>query len=274
MLQVFVDDSGRGENQENPVFLLAGYAGRVRNWEAAADALQRIMRKSPKLEYLKGKEAASLTGNFAGWRAEQRDSKLREMIAVLKKYRMIAVSFGVSYKDFNRFFAEAHGINKTPYAIIFCHMVVWMLMSAFKKPSRESIELIFDQGVIGRERHIQNAYEGLMGFIPSEMTGLLVGRPRFEDDRKVLPLQMADLLAWHSRRDYYEQTASRGTRRWGAKVWDELRKIQGKALFLRTPELINLNADLAKSARLTLCRKHQSMWPVVSGRELNSSSLL
>ena len=76
MLQVFVDDSGRGENQENPVFLLAGYAGRVRNWEAAADALQRIMRKSPKLEYLKGKEAASLTGNFAGWHAEQRDSKL------------------------------------------------------------------------------------------------------------------------------------------------------------------------------------------------------
>ncbi len=66
MLQVFVDDSGRGENQENPVFLLAGYVGRVRNWEAAADALQRNMRKSPKLEYLKGKEAASLTGNFAG----------------------------------------------------------------------------------------------------------------------------------------------------------------------------------------------------------------
>ena len=69
MLQVFVDDSGRGENQDNPVFLLAGYVGRFQNWEAATDALQRIMRKSPKLEYLKGKEAASLTGNFTGWTA-------------------------------------------------------------------------------------------------------------------------------------------------------------------------------------------------------------
>jgi len=237
MLQVFVDDSGRGENQDNPVFLLAGYVGRAQNWKAATDALHQIMRKSPRLEYLKGKEAASLTRNFAGWTAEQRDSKLCEMIAVLRKYRMIAVSFGVSYKDFNRIFAEARGINKTPYAIIFCHMVVWMLDSAFKKPSRERIELIFDQGVIGRERHIQNAYAGLMGFIPSEMTGLLKGCPRFEDDQQFLPLQMADLFAWHSRRDYYEQTASKGARRWEAKVWDELRTIQGKALFLGPSEL-------------------------------------
>jgi len=134
-------------------------------------------------------------------------------------------------------------------------MVVWMLMSAFKKPSRQSIELIFDEGVIGRERHIQNAYEGLMGFIPSEMTGLLVGRPRFEDDRKVLPLQMADLLAWHSRRDYYEQTASMGTRRWDAKVWDELRKIQGKALFLRTPELIEFKRRLGEKRAAYIMQK-------------------
>jgi len=49
MLQVFVDDSGRGENPDNPVFVLAGYAGRARNWEAASDDLKRIMRKKPGL---------------------------------------------------------------------------------------------------------------------------------------------------------------------------------------------------------------------------------
>ena len=54
MLQVFVDDSGRGENPDNPVFVLAGYAGRARNWEAASDDLKRIMRKKPRLDYLKG----------------------------------------------------------------------------------------------------------------------------------------------------------------------------------------------------------------------------
>jgi hypothetical protein len=55
MLQVFVDDSGRGENADNPTFVLAGYIGRVRNWEAAADDLQRIMRKNLSSSILRAK---------------------------------------------------------------------------------------------------------------------------------------------------------------------------------------------------------------------------
>jgi len=238
MLQVFVDDSGRGENADNPIFVLAGYAGRVQNWEAADDDLQRIMRKKPTLDYLKGKEAAALNGNFTGWTAEDRDTKLAEMIAVLNKYRMIAISAAVSYSDFNRILATPKGAMKNPYALAFCHVVVWMLDSAAKKSSREKIELIFDQGIIGRERNIDAAYAGMMNHLPKNMTDLLVGRPRYEDDKRFLPLQMADLFAWHSRRDYAEQIASRGARRWQSNVWDALRTTHGKALLLRSSDLL------------------------------------
>jgi uncharacterized protein DUF3800 len=237
MLQVFVDDSGRGENSENPTFVLAGYAGRVQNWEAAADDLQRIMRKKPRLDYLKGKEAASLTGHFRGWTEIERDAKLAEMIAVLRKYRMIAISVGISYSDFNRILATPKGVMKNPYGLVFSHVVVWMLDSALKKKSREKIELVFDEGVIGRERNIKEAYAGIMECLPRDMTELLIGRPRFEDDKCLLPLQMADLLAWHSRRDYYEQIVSKGARRWQSKVWDVLRTMPGKSLYLKSTEL-------------------------------------
>jgi hypothetical protein len=238
MLQVYVDDSGRGENPNNPIFVLAGYAGRARNWLGAADDLQRIMRKKPTLEYLKGKEAAALNGHFTGWTAEDRDAKLAEMIAVLNKYRMIAISIAVSYSDFKRILATPKGAMKNPYALAFSHVVVWMLDSAAKKQSREKIELIFDQGIIGRERNIDAAYKGMMDHLPKEMTDLLVGRPRFEDDKCFLPLQMADLFAWHSRRDYVEQITSRGTRRYHSNLWDVLRTTNGKALLIGPSELL------------------------------------
>ncbi len=113
-----------------------------------------------------------------------------------------------------------------------------MLDSVVKKPSREKLELIFDQGVIGRERNIKAAYEGLMDHLPRQMTDLLVGRPRFEDDKCLLPLQMADLFAWHCRRDYYEQIRSNGARRWESSAWNVLRSVHGKALYLREPDLL------------------------------------
>jgi hypothetical protein len=159
------------------------------------------------------------------------------MIAALNKYRMIAISVAVSYSDFNRILAMPKGAMKNPYALSFCHVVTWMLESAFTKPSRERIELIFDQGIIGRERNISAAYEGMMERLPKQMTDLLVGRPRFEDDKYFLPLQMADLLAWHGRRDYAEQITSRGARRWQSSVWDALRTTQGKALLLKSSDL-------------------------------------
>jgi hypothetical protein len=112
-----------------------------------------------------------------------------------------------------------------------------MLDSAFKKKSREKIELIFDQGIIGRERHINEAYKAMMMFLPKERTALLANRPRFEDDRDFLPLQMADLLAWHSRRDYYEQLTFNG-RRLKSNIWDALRTIQGKAIYLGPNDLM------------------------------------
>jgi hypothetical protein len=54
MLQVFIDDSGRGVD---PVFVLAGYVGRVRNWEDFSDRWQKVLKQPPAIEYLKATEA-------------------------------------------------------------------------------------------------------------------------------------------------------------------------------------------------------------------------
>ncbi|MGB9380686.1 hypothetical protein [Candidatus Binatus sp.] len=59
MLQVYIDDSGRGVD---PVFVLAGYVGRLRNWEEFSDRWQATLRENPTIDYLKATEAIWLQG--------------------------------------------------------------------------------------------------------------------------------------------------------------------------------------------------------------------
>jgi fluoride ion exporter CrcB/FEX len=240
MLQAFFDDSGRGKESDSPVFVLAGYAGSIATFCSFADDWQAVLREEPTLGYVKGKEANLLSGQFAGWTKEQRDERLARFVGLIRKHDLIALSFGVGYRDFNRILREPKGIMKYPYAVAFVNVVAWLMISASKKPEREEIELIFDQGVIGRERAIQAAYEGMKGSIPKHTMDLLVGRPRFEDDKRYLPLQAADLLAWNVRRDYVEQL-TKG--RWDSPTWTELRtNIRGRALFMDEKELSDFRA--------------------------------
>jgi Protein of unknown function (DUF3800) len=248
VLQAWIDDSGRGNEADSSVFVLAGYAGPSSSFEGFADDWQVIMREEPRLDYLKGKEANALDRNFKGWTPEQRDAKLEKLIAVIRKYDLIAISFAINYRDFNRVLREPKGVLKNPYGVAFAHVVGWLMNSAQVKPEREEIELIFDQGVVARGKTIEAAYRGRQESIPEEAISLLVGRPRFEDDKRYLPLQAADLFAWNVRRDYVEQLTNRRT--WESPTWTALRTgIRGKPLYMGVKELTDFKIRYLAASR-------------------------
>jgi len=61
------------------------------------------------------------------------------------------------------------------------------------------VDYIFDQqGSMGDDSVIW--YKHIKSWQKPEMAALMGGNPRFEDDKTVLPLQAADMLAWHVRR--------------------------------------------------------------------------
>jgi hypothetical protein len=251
VLRAFFDDSGRGKESDSPVFVLAGYAGPVQNFLGFADDWQVIMREEPALAYLKGKEANALDRNFKGWTEKQRDEKLEKLIGAIRKHDLIALSLTVTYRDFNRVLRKPKGLFKNPFGLAFAYVVAWLMNSAQVKPEREEIELIFDQGVITREKTIENAYKGLKWALPKEALDLLVGRPRFEDDKRHLPLQAADLLAWNVRRDYVEQLTN--GKRWESPTWTALQTgIKGKALHLNEKELRDFKARCSEARRARL----------------------
>lgn len=198
------------------------------------------MRKPPILKYLKGVAANALRYDFEGWMADERDSKLCDLIAVIRNCGLVALSFAVDSRAFKKILREPKGIMKNPDALAYAHVVTWLINSAATKQPPEMIELIFHRGTLSKERHIQASYEAMKEFLPKDMMAFLLDRPRFENDEQYLALQAADLFAWHSRRDYEEQILK--GKRWQSKVWDELRTIQGKALFLGYKELTAIKA--------------------------------
>jgi len=220
MLQVFVDDSGRGVD---PVFVLAGYVGRVRNWEDFSDCWQKALKERPAIRYLKATEAIWLQGEFRGWKPEDRDTKVLKLIALIRKHSMYAVDLAVSLRPFRTIFGSAKRPFNKPHAIAYTHLVTWMLGRAAERTQREKLRLVFDQGVLAHEAEITEAYVAMMKHLPPSLTSLLDKRPSFEDDKEVSPLQAADLWAWHVRRQYNEMAEGRDM--WTSPIWSALTEV-------------------------------------------------
>ena len=242
MLQVYIDESGRGVE---PVFVLAGYIGRVRNWESFSVEWQKLLSKSPKLTFLHMNEAQGLKDAFRGWTTIQRDKRLMEMAKLINRYAMLAMDLTIDISAFNRILKRPKILFKNPYAVAFAHIPTWVLASGSQRKTIEKIELIFDRGVLSRDDAIRDSYIGMMTHLPPNLTALLHGRPRFEDDKEVLPLQAADLWAWHVRRQHFE--AMNGNR-WESPVWSELTKINTRTIHLGERELTEYRDRLLSSA--------------------------
>jgi hypothetical protein len=225
MLQVFIDDSGRGVD---PVFVLAGYVGRVRNWEEFSDRWQKALKQPPAIEYLKATEAIWLQGQFRGWKPQDRDTKVLKLIALIQKHSMYAVDLAVAAGPFRTIFGRAKRPFNKPHAIAFPHLVTWMLGTAAKRAQREKVRLVFDRGVLEREAEITEAYVAMMKHLPPALTSLLDQRPSFEDDKEVGPLQAADLWAWHVRRQYNEMAEGRNM--WASPIWTALTELPTRTI--------------------------------------------
>jgi len=116
----------------------------------------------------------------------------------------------IPHDPFARILKQKFQPFKNPYMFAYALSFSVMLHFAHGNPSRERIELIFDNNVI-KPKQAEEAYKEIFRVYPPDVTALL-GRsePRFEDDKKFNALQASDLLAYCVRARYesgakYEQ---------------------------------------------------------------------
>lgn len=202
LLKGYADDSGN--DGKSPVFVLGAFVGTVENWKRFSgewdDALHNNGYKN--LDYFKMKEAAAREVQFAGWERDKRDAFLLRLISIIERYAVKGVATTIPGADYREVFKGkiAKGMD-TPYFLSFYALMAEAHRFQLKTNEQNRIDFVFDE----QGRQIGSALRAWRYWIGQAQAGqeftLFLGeRPQSGDDKIILPLQAADLLAWRTRR--------------------------------------------------------------------------
>lgn len=254
VLQAWFDESGKGQE---PVFLLAGYVGKKTMWEDFADDWQAELERSPRLPYLHAKESQL----FKGLTPKERIARLATFVELIEKYKPTAIACPIKHSDHRQFFriasthpaitpAERHAI-KNPYFLAFYWVFQVILgrqaYDLAKTGINEPVEILFDDGLDRKER-LKIAFDNFVGVAhernPEYLDMLINKEAEFRDDKRFMPLQACDLLAWHVRRLCYE--GARG-KKYNDPIWIALKEATPFELFPFNDTLMRMRALTWKS---------------------------
>lgn len=198
VLQAFVDDSATDDGEQR--LFLAGYIHTADKWILFSDAWKEALQLNPPIEYFKMSEANSLKGQFWGWSVPDKDAKILALARVIRHFKPVSIHCSISRRDVKALMKGKvpYGFAD-PYGYVFSGIMLPLARQQLKHSNRVPIDFIFDnQEGIGEEAKFW--YKQIRDTQPTAVKKLLSVEPLFRNDRDVLPLQAADMLAWHIRR--------------------------------------------------------------------------
>lgn len=211
MLQAYIDDS-RSHNP--PLFVLAGYLASVEQWLAFSDDWQAALDASPKIEYFKFREAIRLEKQFLNWSEEGRNEKTARLYSVIEDH--VAGSFHIVFnpEHLHAVYGERYGENyqfaKNPFYFAQVSLTSMIARDLHKfEVARQPIDFIFDEQVMEMTRVIEGwkwvRKRNDLKPDPPDMLEIAPNPPTFKNDKRVLPLQAADLLVGWRRYGFQQQ---------------------------------------------------------------------
>lgn len=196
----YVDDSSGTRPDGHRILLLSACIHSFEAWSSFVDDWQNALDADSAIGYLHMKEARALDGQFSGWTAIARDLKVISLTEVLMRHRPHVVSCWVSANDHDELMART-GLPdlRNVYHLCFQAIVIKVAHYQMVRELTTPTDYVFDeQGSIGQEAALW--YGAMKETAPSPLCQLMGSTPIFRDDKQVLPLQAADLCAWHKRR--------------------------------------------------------------------------
>lgn len=196
VLQAYIDDSGT----DGEVLILAGFIADVATWARFSADWQEILDMRPPWKSFKAAEAARLSGD------ESRE-RTKFFFKVIDRHlkNFVAVSVDVAAID------RAIDASRIPREVIgegLQNPYMWalrVLPDGLAQHQRamglhHPVDFIFDER--GEERWVRESWDQIKRLMKREAAQLLGEKPRFENDEHFLPLQAADLFAWHVRKSW------------------------------------------------------------------------
>ena len=199
VMQLYIDDSGRNDP---PVFVLAGYIARATTWAAFCDEWAAALAEAPAIDYFKMKEAFACNGRFAGFTAAQRDFKLARLGRICVERLNAGITVVTRHDEYESIFEGviSPGMD-TPYFLLSHMMAIAAVEYQNGVGINEPIDLVFDMQM-GESEGVQAHFSKIIARGDKTINSRLMGPPRYMDDKTTLPLQAADMLAWHMRRHH------------------------------------------------------------------------
>ncbi|MEP3300701.1 MAG: DUF3800 domain-containing protein, partial [Roseibium sp.] len=197
-LSAYFDDSGSDFGKRDLVF--AGLVNRDDSWEQFSVAWSAALAKPPSIEYLKMAEANGLRGQFAGWTRDVRDQKLESLVEVLDRFRppwTYDVSIGRTEYERHVSPVSPRGLS-TPYFVITFGAVSAVARHLASEGVSKPVRFIFDEQN-GVDTDIALFLDYMLENLDSDSRELVKRPVGYGDDKHNLPLQVADMLAWHIR---------------------------------------------------------------------------
>ncbi len=206
MLKAFVDDSGSEPN--DPVFVLAGFLSTPALWSRFADEWSRELGKEPHLEYFKMSEAHAQDGQFRrGWTRPLIAQRVQTLTEIACKYASYRISSVMRWSDYSSYIKEIGDETlepfnfalRDPYSLCLFGMYIKVAKCLERQKIESDCDYVLDeQSKVGEfAARVINTL-GRSGNV--ELDSIFKSVPIFENDKAVLPLQAADLYAWHLHR--------------------------------------------------------------------------
>lgn len=203
VLQAYIDDSGNGQQ---PVFVLAGFLAPYNHWEKFTIEWDNALRAEPKINYFKMNEAVTKRKQFFGWAKEDVDKKCEKLAQIIKNNVEFGFSAVININLYNSVFnRDTKVVTHKPHFLMFHSIIISLLKFQGVRCNHEEIDFIFDEQQEVSDL-VMAEWSRFVDSTPEQLRPIIKNRPIHRDDKKFVPLQASDMLAWHIRRYYFEES--------------------------------------------------------------------
>jgi hypothetical protein len=194
MLTAYFDDSGTSD--EEPVVAVAGYIGSVALWNIFNKRWRAFLSKHG-IKQMHRADLESFYGEFKGWNGPLRTEFVKKAHAIIRECTFAPLGVAIVKSQFDEAFADGTVAQKFG-AYAFCvHGALAAIGEWCKaKNVREPIRIVFEKG--SKDQELINRNIRILSETPQEKRhpDAYVIQGWSFDDKSVLPLQAADVVAY------------------------------------------------------------------------------
>jgi hypothetical protein len=204
-LQAWIDESG-GKGQGG-YLTLAGFIGEAQHWATFSDEWRDELNQDPYLPYLSTSDAISLGGVFHRWPLAQRDAKVRRLIRIANRYPLTLIFVSLELAAHTKFIPRLvhrrrksagakrlRTLSEQPYHFCFTVISSATILEVLLRNRFERFEIFFDDNDILGPR-VKEWWPVYLAALEPHERVVAPEDPMFRDDKKFMPLQLADFAA-------------------------------------------------------------------------------